>query len=320
MVIGRATLTFSEIDHLLGSPSGNAAQLIEQHGVPVFQLDAGAPKLVGWRSVAQLIGERFADQPDELERRLADLQTIRGASSLARTSRAPTGGSMRVEKLADAATMIDLLCRAAGEGQGGERWLKARLFDAWAAVNAPEITSADIRKRLGTWTAALRAAGLPAPDTTSRLEAREQRLEQGMADVRRAASDTGECPLTAPTYRRWSAANGADPDKVLESLLDGRWSSVLLRAGLPTKRLKWRGSPEQMLERLGQAALDLGVTRLKQRAYTSWLESHDGPSVTQIRDRFGQWASAVIAAELEPAWDRKQLPMLLPIEAETGAE
>ena len=319
-MIGRATLTLVEIDHLLDAPGGTAAHLVEQHGVPLFQLDAGAPKLVGWRSVAHLVGERFADQPAELERRLADLQNIRGGAGPTRTPHAAAPATRRADTLADAAMMIDLLHLAAREGQGEERWLKARLFDAWAAANASDITSAHIRKRFGTWTAALRAAGLPAPDTTSRLEARERRLEQATADVRRAASETGECPLTAPTYRRWAEANGADSDDVLTALLGDRWSSVLLRAGLATKRLKWRGSPEQMTERLRQAGSDLGVSRLKKKAYEAWLERNDGPSPTQIRDRFGSWAEAVCAAGLEPAWDRKQLPIFLPIDAETGSE
>jgi hypothetical protein len=317
-MIGRATITPAELDVLIDAPSGTALGLCEEHGVRLFQLDAGAPKLIGWRSAARLIAVWLADRPAELAGRLHRLDQLRAGLEEAARAEVAAPEQLRAGGVEDIAAAIELVRQAAAAAQGSARWLRARQFDGWAVTNAPGVTAEQLRERFGPWTELLRAAGLTAPNTTKRRSVGDSKKQAALADVRRAAEETGESPLTSPTYDRWAKINGATTRGAVIRFF-GRWPSVLAAASLPTKRAMWRGTPAEMLNALRSAADDLETSHLTVSAYLGWRESHDGPGFRQLETVFGCWREAVLQAGLESGRDRNQLPTFLPNDTDTGS-
>ena len=140
--------------------------------------------------------------------------------------------------------------------------------------------------RFGSWSAALRKAGLepgnPAPATA----------EQIIRALRAYNGDHGVTP-TAGDWRRDHCTPGVHA--VYSAF--GSWTPAVQAAGLAPHWIRVERSDEQILEGLRQFAKDHGRPP-RQDERVGWRSRY--PSPTLVRSRFGSWSAALSKAGLQP--------------------
>jgi hypothetical protein len=133
--------------------------------------------------------------------------------------------------------------------------------------------------RFGSWSRALRAAGLqpgnPPPTTPEQI-----------VDVLRAYHETHG---GSPSSSAWKAAGGRPAAETIIRHC-GSWRAALQLAGLPAAKLAPRGATDsEILEALRAYAQEAGTAP----TIRAWAAQRRRPGVKLIRSRFGSWAAAL---------------------------
>lgn len=144
------------------------------------------------------------------------------------------------------------------------------------------------RDRFGSWTSAIKAAGLEPNVGPGRSRFTDEEL---IAAIRRFAQELGRSPLA----KELAARDGA-PSPHTYVYRFGSWTTALERAGLkPRHGPGPKYTDEELASLLRRAAGELGRTPKT----TDMNSIEDMPSVVTFIKRFGSWRSAVRSAGLE---------------------
>ena len=156
-----------------------------------------------------------------------------------------------------------------------------RQFDDHGAYS--EVT---LRKRFGSWSDALEAAGLDASGS-KRPVPEEELLEE----LRELAADLGQPPTVQQMDEqgpRWSR---------VYARRFGSWNEALEAAGLASRSSN--GSMESVPRSELLAALEALDDDLERRPRTTDMDDHGAFAVRQYRDAFGSWTAALEAAGID---------------------
>jgi hypothetical protein len=162
---------------------------------------------------------------------------------------------------------------------------RAPTLELWGRIGARP-TAPTIIHRCGSWTAALKAAGLsPAP---ARVRARVS--DRDIIDALRGASVDG----VGPTRTAWES-EGRRPSAGLIVDRFGGWDAALAVAGLARPaRANASITREAMVTAVRQTAEQLG--RAPSRRW--WSDQRMRPSIPVLVDAFGSWPGVLEAAGL----------------------
>lgn len=140
--------------------------------------------------------------------------------------------------------------------------------------------------RFGSWSAALRKAGLepgnPAPATAQQI-------------IRALRAYDQEHGVT-PTVGDWRRDDCTPGDRAIRAKF-GSWTAAVQAAGLEPHRIRVEWSDEQILDGHRRLASDHGRPPRKEDRVGS-LSRY--PSPTLVRSRFGSWSAALRKAGLAP--------------------
>lgn len=185
----------------------------------------------------------------------------------------------------------------------GTTHLSRTHYDRYRATEDPTLPHSEtIRRRFGSWAAALEAAGIGA-SARSQLGRRFSDDEVRAALAEAAAATSGA--LSANAYQRWREGAGR-PLPAAQTIIHrfGRWREALAEAGV---RGVHDGPDREFLARELRGFADrLGSPRPSANAYRLYRARHDPslPPLSAYYRGFGSWPAALAAAGLGRGWER----------------
>lgn len=158
-------------------------------------------------------------------------------------------------------------------------------------------TFLDILNFYGSWTGALKAAGL--------VESRKQYTQQELVTALRLALEQ-EGRLTSTHYQQWAKG------QAVPSLGDiishfGSWS-LAVKTVERLEELHFTVRPEREKAEIVQSLLEANrvVAPFNAITYQKWAKQHKRPSVAKISRRYGSWKRALAELELRESCDEKK--------------
>ena len=222
-----------------------------------------------------------------------------GWKTRTRRASAPTGDerSSNDQELLDVLQAVELgtISRARYEAIAPAR--------GWPSAGA-------IRRRFGSWNAAVRAAGL-TPNTVEHWT-RDTILDA----LRRLERELGR----QPTYDDVRHPASGYPGGHIVSRRFGSWAAACQELGwAPPRQLR---RDHELLDALRSAAAESGGRFIASSDYATISSAHRWPATATIIRRFGSWQGALRAAQLDDTkWTREAtLDALRKLERELGRE
>lgn len=174
--------------------------------------------------------------------------------------------------------------------------LTVKQYQLWSRDRAVP-TFLDVLNFYGSWTGALKAAGLS--------EARKHYTQQEIVGALRLACEQ-EGKLTSTHYQQWAK------DHIGPSLGDiishfGSWS-LAVKTVERLEELHFTVQPEREKAEIVQSLLEASqvVVPFNAITYQKWAKQHGRPSVAKVSRRYGSWKRALAELELLESCDRKK--------------
>ncbi len=161
------------------------------------------------------------------------------------------------------------------------------------------VSASAVRKRFGSWKAALSAAGLDnlysGKNVTEKMKSQHARglsNEELLAQMRDVAGSLGKCSLTALEFNE-----GSNISSSTIRARFGSWGKALHAAGLESSiSVKQRKIRERYLQVLSDAARSHGKNSISQREFDKFTDQTSSQAISQF---FGSWEHALAEAGLE---------------------
>lgn len=168
-----------------------------------------------------------------------------------------------------------------------------------------------IYRHFGSWTAAVKAAGIEQPGTPPQRGRQERFCGEAILVAIREAGVSTDGQLTVNSYDRWRDAQrgtGRDSPPTLATIHRrfGGFVKALAAAGVRTsagRRRASQWSESQLLDALRHAATATPSERLTVHRYEAWRNTQAAldanqhlPRVTAISRHFGSWFRAIECA------------------------
>lgn len=161
-------------------------------------------------------------------------------------------------------------------------------FNEYARVDA-----STVKRRFGSWKAALEAAGLggrySGRSVTPKMQSQSARLmsdEELVGELQRVAATLGADCLTQPQF---NDSSGISASAVVRRF--GSWNAALRLAGLQPVRMGRRYSQEEYFENLLEVWTHYG----RQPVYSEMDRTPSKISAGGYDKRFGSWTKALVA-------------------------
>ena len=297
----RATITIPGLAAILRVSRREVHNAVESGDIASWRLSRGDEHQIGWREADRVIGERFADGPDDASRARDELRQLRaGAIRVRPKSEPPVLESADVPRVRTARRFSDQEILAALQVAGrvpGERILSPEAFDRLSPTRDLGSRVVRVELRCG-WGAALRRAGLPCDMRRTTASHGDDEL---LDLVRRAAETVGRGEaLTIAAFDRYATNRGLAVTGAGLRNRFGTFNAAKRRAGLATRERHRDGrSPQELLDLLIALSLDRDQTLLTQAYCDDWGKRHGAGALgSRLGSAFGCFNAAKAAAGL----------------------